>query len=86
MAEKLKQLLGDNWPRRRRYMTVVLAWAMLNTDYILIFGTDNALHQNALVALITLIGSIIGAYVFGAVWDDSDKRKRACRDQDGDPQ
>lgn len=70
-----KTVYGDNWPRRRRYMTIVLLWAMANVNYILIFGQDNAINQNALVALITLIASIIGAYVFGAVWDDADKRK-----------
>ena len=74
-ADPLKKLMGDNWPKRRRYMTVVLLWAMFNVDYILIFSQDNVLNQNALFAFITLIGSIIGTYVFGAVWDDSDKRK-----------
>lgn len=76
MPDLKEKLFGDNWPKRRRYMTAVLAWAMLNVDYILIFGQDNALNQNALFAMVTLIGSIIGAYVFGAVWDDADKRKR----------
>lgn len=75
MSDLKTKLFGDNWPKRRRYMTAVLIWAMLNVDYILVFGQDNALNQNALFAMVTLIGSIIGAYVFGAVWDDADKRK-----------
>lgn len=84
MPDPVKKLFGDNWPKRRRYMTVVLAWAMLNVDYILIFGKNSALNQNALFAMVTLIGSIIGAYVFGAVWDDSDKRKNLDKSE-GDP-
>lgn len=72
-------LKTDNWPRRRRWMKVILGWTMLNAQYIIIFGEDNALHQNALITLLGLVFAISGSYIFGAVWDDNDKRRHICR-------
>jgi len=78
MGKALKALLvADNWQIRRRWMKVILAWAMLNIEYLIIWGSDNALHQNALVSLLGLVVAIAGSYIFGAVWDDNDKRKHA---------
>lgn len=76
----LNFLPTDNWSIRRRWMKVVLAWAMLNTQYILFWGEDNALNQNALIAFVGMVVAITGSYVFGAVWDDNDKRKWKARD------
>jgi hypothetical protein len=73
-------LVLDNWPRRRRWMKIVLIWAMGNAQYILIFGKDSGLFMNAFLGLLTLIAAIIGSYVFGAIWDDTDKRRRCFPD------
>lgn len=83
-ASKNEYLAHDNWPRRRRWMIIILAWAMLNAQYIIIWGNDTGLHQNALVTLLGLIVAIAGSYVFGAVWDDNDKRRWRCRHPDHD--
>lgn len=79
-----KKLYLDNWPRRRRWMLSILIWAVLNIQYLIFFGVDTGLHQNALVALLGLVGATIGSYVFGAVWDDNDKRRRMRRFHDRD--
>ncbi|MGX1098856.1 hypothetical protein [Amorphus sp. MBR-141] len=69
----------DNWPKRRRWMALVMIWMAANVEYLVVFGDpDSALHQQALVALIGGIFATLGSYVFGAVWDDVDKRKRAA--------
>ena len=70
-----KHLISDNWPRRRRWMFVILAWLIGNAQYLIVFGQDNALHQNALITILGAIVAITGSYIFGAVWDDAEKRK-----------
>jgi hypothetical protein len=80
--ELMNKLFLDNWPKRRRWMQVILAWALANAQYIIIWGRDSGLHENALIALLTLIASILGTYVFGATWDDRDKRRHFSRDRD----
>ena len=81
-----KLLLSDNWPKRRRLMYVVLLWAIVASSYILYLGRDLELDRTAFVMLISLIISIVGSYVFGAVWDDADKRKNIPADTtDKDP-
>lgn len=69
----------DNWAIRRRWMKVILAWAMLNVQYILVWGEDNALNQNIAITLIGMVIAITGSYVFGAAWDDKQKRRYASR-------
>lgn len=68
------KLLEDNWPQRRKWMIVALLWMAGNAEYIILMGADSVLNQNALVTLLGAIVSIICFYVFGAVWDDSNKR------------
>lgn len=72
IAEQL--LSNDNWPIRRRWMTIALVWMAINVEYLVIFGKDTALHQNLAITMVGAIVSIIFAYVFGAVWDDNNKR------------
>lgn len=86
MAKRtLKNLItSDNWPIRRKWMFVVIGWMMLNAQYLIIWGADNALHQNALVTLLGAIVAGLGSYVFGSNFDDADKRKHAAQVDDGD--
>lgn len=60
-------------------MVRILVWAMFNVQAILVFtmskGAENALLENALIAFLALVASILGTYVFGAVWDDNNKRQ-----------
>lgn len=69
-----KTLITDNWPRRRKWMMAALIWLMANVQYLLIMGNDTALNQQAVLAMIGAIVSILCFYVFGAVWDDNNKR------------
>ena len=67
-------LAGDNWPLRRRWMTIALIWMAGNVQYLILFGADTAINQNVVITMVGAIVSIIFAYVFGAVWDDQNKR------------
>lgn len=68
---------GD-WRRRRRVIYATLAFCALNVAYLNVAGTDTALHQQLGMGLIILAGSVIGSYVFGAVWDDHNARKEGA--------
>ena len=67
-------ITNDNWIIRRRVMFLTLIWLGINVQYILILGKPTALNEQALIALLSVIGAIIGSYIFGAVWDDMNKR------------
>ncbi|WP_156029587.1 hypothetical protein [Ancylobacter sp. FA202] len=70
-------------------MSIVLAWAMGNAQAIIVAAIvkwdENALLIQALIALLALIASIVGAYVFGANWDDRDKRRHLADRDDFNP-
>lgn len=65
---------NDNWRIRRRVMVSILFWAVFNVTWLILYGKDTALHQQIALALIAAIVAIVGSYVFGAVWDDNNKR------------
>lgn len=67
---------GDfEWWRRRIAIGGVLVFCALVVGYLTIWGTDSILHRDIANGLILLAGSTLGSYVFGAVWDDGNKRK-----------
>ncbi|SER29704.1 hypothetical protein SAMN05216548_114140 [Faunimonas pinastri] len=71
--ELVETLYLDNWPRRRRLLYLALAWIAGNAEYLLILGAGPLQAQ----AFMTLLGAgiaLLFAYIFGAVWDDNNKR------------
>lgn len=76
----VRSLYLDNWPRRRRMLVLALLWLVGNAQYLIVFGDANSsLHQNALVTILGAIVALLGSYIFGAVWDDSNKRALGFR-------
>ena len=68
--------VGDyEWWRRRIAISGVLIFCALAVAYLIVLGRDTALHRDIANGLILLAGSTLGSYVFGAVWDDSSKRR-----------
>lgn len=90
-------LFRDNWTRRRRWMTVGLIFSMGNAEAIIVVflvrlfmpglgpANDEGILIQAFLALIGMAMSIFGCYVFGATWDDNDKRKHLASREDFDP-
>lgn len=72
--EAAKELLTDNWRIRRRVMFAALLFIAINVQYLIVLGKPDGLRENIAVALIAAGVGIIGSYVFGAVWDDNNKR------------
>lgn len=68
------KLFEGNWKIRRRVLFLTLAYIAGSVTYIIWQGTDTALYQQIAISMIAAGTAIIGSYVFGAVWDDSNKR------------
>jgi hypothetical protein len=59
-----------SWRNRRRVIFLALGYCAVSDAYLIVLGTDTALHQQMAIAHVMLAGAVIGSYVFGAVWDD----------------
>jgi len=70
----MNELLVDGWPIRRRVMFLSLLFCAGNVQYLLIFGEDTSLNKEIATTLLWAAAAIIGSYVFGAVWDDMNRR------------
>ncbi len=68
MAEGLPR---PSWRIRRRIILATLIFCAAEVLYLTIWGRDTGLHEALANGVLILSGSVIGAYVFGAVWDDS---------------
>lgn len=69
---------SPDWAVRRRIIILSLLWAASLISMIVVFALvmdrENGLAETALINLILLFGSIVGSYVFGAIWDSKSKR------------
>lgn len=60
-----------SWRLRRRIIFGTLAFAAGVIVWLLVDGADTRLNETIAQGVMILAGSVIGAYVFGAAWDDS---------------
>lgn len=72
--EVVNELMVDGWPIRRRVMFAALAFCAGNVQYLLIWGDDTSLNKEIATTLLWVMAAIVGTYVFGAVWDDMNRR------------
>lgn len=70
MADETKVGTRPSWKIRRRVIAASLAYCAGMVGYLAIFAETTTLREQVATGLILLAGSIIGSYVFGAVWDD----------------
>ena len=63
--------MKDNWKRRRKYLYLVTLYFIALPLMAFIF--DKSAAQTAILASAGGLTSMVGAYVFGAVWDDKSK-------------
>lgn len=78
-------LFEQNWKIRRIVMFLALIYIGGHVSWIIFRGADTAVNQQLGLALVAAGVAIIGSYVFGAVWDDNDKRKNFAFDMDMPP-
>ena len=71
---KLDFLMNENnkppWNKRRQMMWAAFAFFVLVILWCLWQDSDTEVAQNAVTMAFTGIISVVGSYVFGAVWDD----------------
>jgi len=60
----------SSWRIRRRIIVATLLWCGAMVTYLSILGRPVQLSETAVNGLLLLMASVIGSYVFGAVWDD----------------
>jgi hypothetical protein len=69
---------NDNWTIRRRWLRIGMIALALNAEWALFVSltatTANAMATQIFVALLGSIVALFGTYVFGATWDDNNKR------------
>lgn len=59
-----------SWRIRRTIIVASLIFCAFWLGYLILHGTDTRLEETIAQGLLLLAGSVIGSYVFGAVWDD----------------
>lgn len=69
MSEEQK----PSWKVRRRIVHTTLLFCAGVVIYSLVMGPDTKAVEVAITMSYILAGSVIGSYVFGAVWDDKKK-------------
>lgn len=78
----MQQLKTTEWRRRRFRLDVGLSFLAALICYILWFDTDSEVQQAAITVLIPSFVSLIGAYIFGATWDDKNYMSTVAKMQD----
>lgn len=70
-----------SWRIRRRIIVGTLLYCGAMVLYLAVWGESTSLAEAIATGLILLAGSVIGSYVFGAVWDD----RNVMKAQQGEP-
>lgn len=79
-----------DWKRRRLLIHLTLLWCLFTGTYLVGWAPSDALREQAFIAIAALAGSTLGAYVFGATWDDRNYmraiRQSPKKDEPAEPQ
>ncbi|MGP4691600.1 hypothetical protein [Agrobacterium cavarae] len=71
----MDHLASPDWAVRRRIIILSLLWCATLVTYLAVWGNPTSLSEAIATSLILLFGSIVGSYVFGAVWESNTKVK-----------
>lgn len=66
---------AGTWTRRRRIIHGTLIYCAVMVPLLTERHPDSTLVAQTVIALIGLAATVIGSYVFGAVWDDKNARQ-----------
>lgn len=69
----LPPAVRPSWKIRRRIVIVTLLWCGAMVTYLAVWGRDINLSETVANGALLLMASVIGSYVFGAVWDDKNQ-------------
>lgn len=65
-----------SWKIRRRLIVAVLIFCAFCVTYIMVWGDDRSIHEMIILSAFGTAVSVLGSYVFGAVWDDNNVMRR----------
>lgn len=65
--------LDRSWRIRRAIIIGTILWCVGMVSYLSIWGRDTSLSETTVNGCLLLMASVIGSYVFGAVWDDRNR-------------
>ena len=75
---QIRDPLERSWRIRRAIIIGTIVWCVAMVTYLAVWGRDINLSETTVNGCLLLMASVIGSYVFGAVWDDRNKdRARA---------
>lgn len=76
--EKVRNVIfeEDGWTLRRIVVFSMLIYCGATVWFILWRNIDNALYRDISNSLIILAGTISTGYIFGAIWDSNNRRRR----------
>lgn len=75
MKRRRRAVQKPTWRIRRRVVVLTLIFCAGTVIYLLVWGADSKVNETIAMGSYFLAGSTIGAYVFGASWDDSNVMK-----------
>jgi len=70
-----RRTVRGTWRVRRRIIHATLLFCAGQIAYLTFWGADTRLNETLAVGAYALVGSVIGAYVFGAAWEDISARR-----------
>lgn len=68
-----------SWRIRRLFMFIISAFCVGAVSYVLLNGSTGEVAETAVTMSFFTLMSIVGSYVFGAVWDDNNARSAKPR-------
>lgn len=70
------------WGVRRGLVIGTLVFCAAEIFYLTVWGQDTELHRTIAASLILLASTTLGAYVFGAAWDNKNERDAEIRSRE----
>ncbi|QHJ77395.1 MAG: hypothetical protein [Caudoviricetes sp.] len=77
--------MKPSWSVRRRLIIAVLTFCAFCITYVMVWGDDRSVHEMIIISAFGTAASVLGSYVFGAVWDDANVMKRLSHRQPRTP-
>lgn len=84
MPPRRKAPFDRQWHIRRAVVIGTVLWCPILVTYLSIWGEDRRTVDTTISGCLLLMASVIGSYVFGAVWDDRNRDKARWDSQDFD--
>lgn len=73
-----------SWRIRRFVIIATLGFCAFWLGWLILFGADTRLQETIAQGLMLLAGSVIGSYVFGAVFDDNNFMRAMTKEKELD--